>query len=111
MKFGVGQALTRKEDDPLIRGAGHYVADLAPADAGHAVVLRSPHAHARFRMTDLRRAREMPGIRTILTFEDIADLGSRARLDSFGISVLEQALQAPCGGKTGSTMKETVTVN
>lgn len=75
MKFGVGQALTRKEDDPLIRGAGRYVADLAPAAAGHAVVLRSPHAHARFRMTDLRRAREMPGIRTILTFEDIADLG------------------------------------
>ena len=75
MKFGVGQALTRKEDDPLIRGAGHYVADLAPADVGHAVVLRSPHAHARFRITDLRAARDMPGIRAILTFADIADLG------------------------------------
>ena len=27
MKFGVGQALARKEDDPLLRGAGRYVAD------------------------------------------------------------------------------------
>ena len=31
MKFGFGQALTRKEDDPLMRGAGRYVADVAPA--------------------------------------------------------------------------------
>ncbi len=75
MKFGVGQALTRKEDDPLIRGAGHYVADLMPADAVHAFVVRSPHAHARFRMIDLTRARSLPGVRAILTFDDIADFG------------------------------------
>ena len=31
MKFGFGQALTRKEDDALLRGAGRYVADVAPA--------------------------------------------------------------------------------
>ena len=27
-RFGVGQAVTRKEDDPLLRGAGRYVADV-----------------------------------------------------------------------------------
>ena len=47
MKFGFGQALTRKEDDALLRGAGCYVADIAPAATLHAVMLRSPHAHAR----------------------------------------------------------------
>jgi len=31
MKFGFGQPLTRKEDDALLRGAGRYVADVAPA--------------------------------------------------------------------------------
>src|SRR5262249_22982336 len=50
-KFGFGGALTRKEDDALVRGAGRYVADHTPAGALHAVVLRSPHAHARFRIT------------------------------------------------------------
>jgi carbon-monoxide dehydrogenase large subunit len=75
MKFGVGQALVRKEDDPLIRGAGRYVADFAPADSGHAMVLRSPHAHARFRITDTAQARAMPGVRAILTGADTKHLG------------------------------------
>src|SRR6185312_4183723 len=65
----------RKEDDPLLRGAGHYVADAVPAGALHAVVLRSPHAHARFRLMDIDKVRAMPGVRLVLTADDIADLG------------------------------------
>jgi carbon-monoxide dehydrogenase large subunit len=75
MKFGFGQAVTRKEDDALLRGQGHYVADVAPAATLHAVVLRSPHAHARFRIVDLERARALPGVRLVLTAADIAQLG------------------------------------
>jgi len=30
MKFGIGQAITRTEDDPILRGNGRYVADHAP---------------------------------------------------------------------------------
>lgn len=75
MKFGVGQALTRKEDDPLIRGAGRYVADYTPDGATHAVVLRSAHAHARFRITDVATARGMPGVRLVLTAAETRDLG------------------------------------
>ena len=75
MKFGIGQALTRKEDDPLLRGGGRYVADHAPAGALHAVLLRSPHAHARFRITDVARARAVPGVHLVLTAADIAELG------------------------------------
>jgi len=67
MKFGFGQALTRKEDDALLRGAGRYVADVAPAATLHAVMLRSPHAHARFAIHDLDRVRAMPGVRLVLT--------------------------------------------
>jgi len=55
-KFGFGGALSRKEDDALVRGAGRYVADHTPDGALHAVVLRSPHAHARFRITDAAKA-------------------------------------------------------
>ena len=75
MKFGFGQALTRKEDDALLRGQGHYVADFAPPAALHAVVLRSPHAHARFRIVDLDRVRALPGVRLVLTADDTARLG------------------------------------
>lgn len=75
MKFGFGKALTRKEDDTLLRGAGRYVADVAPEKTLHAVVLRSPHAHARFTITDLDRVRAMKGVRLVLTAADITHLG------------------------------------
>src|SRR4029079_9248730 len=75
MKFGVGQPLTRKEDDALLRGAGRYIADVAPEATLHAVVVRSPHAHARFRIGDLGRVRAMTGVRLVLTAADISHLG------------------------------------
>jgi carbon-monoxide dehydrogenase large subunit len=75
MKFGFGQALTRKEDDVLLRGAGRYVADVAPEATLHAVMLRSPHAHARFSFHDLSRVRAMKGVRLVLVAADIAELG------------------------------------
>jgi aerobic carbon-monoxide dehydrogenase large subunit len=59
-KFGVGQPVRRKEDDALLRGAGRYVADRAPSGCLHAVVLRSSHAHARFRITDVAKALRAP---------------------------------------------------
>ena len=75
MKFGFGQPLARKEDDPLLRGAGHYIADVSPANHLQAVVIRSPHAHARFRIGDLARVRAMPGVRLVLTAAEISTLG------------------------------------
>ena len=75
VKFGVGQAVRRIEDDALVRGAGHYVADHAPAGLLHAVVLRSPHAHAGFRITDAAKARAMPGVALVLTGAETAALG------------------------------------
>ncbi len=76
MKFGFGQAVTRKEDDALLRGQGRYVADVAPPATLHAVVLRSPHAHARFHFVDLDRVRAMPGVALVLAAADVAKLGS-----------------------------------
>ncbi|MDI1345766.1 MAG: xanthine dehydrogenase family protein molybdopterin-binding subunit [Pseudolabrys sp.] len=75
MKFGFGQALTRKEDDPLLRGAGRYIADVSPPGALHAVVLRSTHAHAKIRIADLARVKAMKGVRLVLTGTDTAHLG------------------------------------
>ena len=54
IKFGVGQSVLRKEDDALIRGRGRYTDDHAPSPAMHALVLRSPHAHAKFTINAAR---------------------------------------------------------
>jgi len=75
MKFGFGQPLTRKEDDPLLRGAGRYIADVAPGKPLHAVMVRSSHAHARFRIHDIEKVRGMAGVRLVLTSADISALG------------------------------------
>jgi carbon-monoxide dehydrogenase large subunit len=74
IKFGVGQSVLRKEDDALIRGKGRYTDDLAPSASLHALMLRSPHAHAKFTV-DASEARLLPGVSLILTAEDVADLG------------------------------------
>jgi aerobic carbon-monoxide dehydrogenase large subunit len=74
-KFGFGHAVPRKEDDALLRGAGRYVADHAPAGVLHAVVLRSLHAHASFRIVDAGKARAMPGVALVLAGADTSGLG------------------------------------
>lgn len=73
-KFGIGQSVRRKEDDPLLRGTGRYVGDHLPPGCLHAVVVRAPHAHARFRL-DTRAARGMPGLHLTLTGKDTANIG------------------------------------
>jgi carbon-monoxide dehydrogenase large subunit len=84
IKFGVGQSVLRKEDDALIRGKGRYTDDAAPAAALHALVLRSPHAHANYTI-DVSRARGLPGVSLILTAEDVKDLGSLPCLFNFEV--------------------------
>jgi carbon-monoxide dehydrogenase large subunit len=74
VKFGVGQSVLRKEDDALIRGKGRYTDDYTPSSVLHALVLRSPHAHATFSI-GVSRARSLPGVALILTAEDIEELG------------------------------------
>jgi aerobic carbon-monoxide dehydrogenase large subunit len=74
-KFGISQSIVRKEDDALLRGHGRYVADHAPPGTLHGVVLRSPHAHARFRIAEAAVARGMRGVHLVLTAADVAELG------------------------------------
>src|SRR6201989_2432050 len=75
IKFGVGQSVLRKEDDALIRGKGRYTDDHAPQAALHALVLRSPHAHAKFTI-NVARGRDLPGVAAILPAEDVEELGA-----------------------------------
>jgi aerobic carbon-monoxide dehydrogenase large subunit len=71
-KFSLGQGLSRLEDDMLLRGAGRYADDFSLAGAAHAVVVRSPHAHARIRGVSIREASKAPGVIAVLTGKDAA---------------------------------------
>jgi aerobic carbon-monoxide dehydrogenase large subunit len=82
VKFGVGQSVVRKEDDSLIRGKGRYTGDHAPDRLLHAVIVRSPHARAKFKI-DAAAAKAMPGVALVLTAADLADLGHLPCLFNF----------------------------
>lgn len=75
MKFGIGQALTRVEDQRFITGAGHYATDARAKGEFVGYVLRAPYAHARFRFKDVSAARAMPGVKLVLTHQEVAHLG------------------------------------
>ncbi len=46
-QFGIGQSVTRFEDQRLLRGEGRFQNDVNLHGQTHAVVVRSVHAHAR----------------------------------------------------------------
>ncbi|CEJ15013.1 Carbon monoxide dehydrogenase large chain [bacterium YEK0313] len=74
-KFGMGQAPTRLEDAPLIKGEGRYVADLVPEGALVGYVLRAPYAFADFTITDTSAARAMKGVKAVFTADDLEGIG------------------------------------
>ena len=71
-KFGIGQGVLREEDPRLLRGNGLFVNDVDLPGQAHAVVLRSPHAHADILGIDTSAASDLPGVLAIYTGEDIA---------------------------------------
>ncbi len=67
---GLGQSVLRKEDPRLLRGAGAFTDDLNRPDQAYAVIVRSPHAHARLRAIDTSEASRAPGVVAVLTGAD-----------------------------------------
>jgi carbon-monoxide dehydrogenase large subunit len=66
----IGDAPKRREDQRFVTGGGRYLDDLTFEGLAHAVVLRSPHAHARIGRFLTERARAAPGVLTVLTAEE-----------------------------------------
>ena len=73
----IGDAPKRREDLRFLTGQGHYLDDLAFDGLVHAVVLRSPHAHAGIERIDTEEARVMPGVLAVLTAEEVHADGLR----------------------------------
>jgi carbon-monoxide dehydrogenase large subunit len=75
MKFGVGQAVRRKEDVRFVTGRGCYTDDLAMPNQAYGVVVRSTHAHAGIGGIDVAAARAAPGIVAVFTHAELDELG------------------------------------
>jgi len=73
VKFG--QSVKRQEDGRFLRGKGKYVDDMILPGQLYAAFVRSPMAHARITGLDLDSAAAMPGVRRILTGQELVDAG------------------------------------
>ncbi|HWZ67401.1 MAG TPA: xanthine dehydrogenase family protein molybdopterin-binding subunit [Stellaceae bacterium] len=66
----IGDRPKRREDVRFLTGRGSYLDDLTFEGLTHAVVLRSPHAHALIEGMHPEEARAMPGVLAVLAAED-----------------------------------------
>ena len=67
----VGRSARRREDPPLLRGAGRFLDDLRLDAVAHVVFVRSPHAHARVTSIDLEAAGKAPGVVAVVSAADL----------------------------------------
>src|SRR5438876_10357500 len=74
----IGRALRRGEDLRFLIGEGQYTDDIVLPQTVFAAFVRSPHAHARLERISVDRAKQLPGVLSILTAADweAAKLGS-----------------------------------
>jgi aerobic carbon-monoxide dehydrogenase large subunit len=74
-QFGIGQPVRRFEDRRFLRGEGRFQNDVNLPGQAHAVMVRSPHAHARIRGLDTSGALALPGVLAVYTGDDLAAAG------------------------------------
>ena len=95
-----------------MRGAARYTFDVAPEGLLHIKMLRSPHPHAKIISIDKRASLGVPGVHTVLTFEDAPDrLFSTARhewdwMDPDDTKVLDNVVRF-IGQKVAAVVAET----
>ena len=83
MKFGIGQAVRRVEDQRLVSGHGNYTSDAAAVGALPTMFLRSTYANAAFKVVNVAQVAKMPGVKAVYTiadFDGLADLPCNAAL-------------------------------
>ncbi|KPK26194.1 MAG: carbon monoxide dehydrogenase [Betaproteobacteria bacterium SG8_40] len=70
-KYGIGQAIKRREDLRLLLGTGQYLDDMTLPGEAFVTFVRSPHAHARVVSVDTSAAASMPGVVAVYTGADL----------------------------------------
>jgi carbon-monoxide dehydrogenase large subunit len=91
----VGLDVLRREDLPLITGAGRFVADVTLPGQLWARVVRSHVAHGELRGIDVDDAAAMPGVVAVLTAADVPDVRLPIRFPLAETPEANAVLQAP----------------
>src|SRR6516225_6225280 len=95
----IGRPIVRKEDARLTTGRGRFSDDFSVDGQACAVMLRSPHAHARILAIDARRAKAMPGVLGVFTGADcLADGLTAIPHDPLPKTKYDMKLEAAGGG-------------
>ncbi|HEY4636240.1 MAG TPA: xanthine dehydrogenase family protein molybdopterin-binding subunit, partial [Rhodospirillales bacterium] len=76
----IGARIKRIEDEPLLRGRGRFVDDIVVPGLLHANFVRSPHPHAVIKSIDTSAATAVPGVRAVLTLDDLAAIMVNRRM-------------------------------
>ncbi|MCC6777625.1 MAG: xanthine dehydrogenase family protein molybdopterin-binding subunit [Hyphomicrobiales bacterium] len=93
----LGRSVPRLEDDRLLRGRGRFVEDIALPGLLQVAFVRSPIAHGRVHAIDSARARALPGVRAVLTYDDLRPLLSSDRIPlALPIGAIRFHVDPPC---------------
>jgi len=82
----------RVEGRDKVTGAARYAADISMPGMLHAAFVTSPYAHARIASVDATPARELPGVRAVITGADIARRRFGRRLQDWPVLCWDRAL-------------------
>jgi CO/xanthine dehydrogenase Mo-binding subunit len=69
----IGKTTPRKDAKQIVTGRTDFLGDLKMHNLLHAKVLRSPHPHAIIKKVDKSKALALPGVKAVLTYEDVPD--------------------------------------
>jgi carbon-monoxide dehydrogenase large subunit len=95
----IGKPLVRTEDARLTTGRGRFSDDFFLAGQVYAVMVRSPHPHARILEVDCVRAKAMPGVLGVFCGADaLADALGPIPHDPLPKTRYDMKLHAPGGG-------------
>ena len=72
----IGRSIDRRDALEKVTGPAMYSSDMTLPGMLHAKILRCPHAHARIRRIDTRRAAALPGVRAVLGAENTPRAGT-----------------------------------
>jgi CO/xanthine dehydrogenase Mo-binding subunit len=75
-----GRSAPRVDGPDKVTGSATYAADVGLPDTLWGRLLRSPHPHARIVAVDVSKARALPGVRAVITGDDVAGAMSGRRI-------------------------------
>jgi len=102
----IGQPVPRIDNTSKVTGDARYTADVLLPGTLWAKTLRSPHSHARIVRIDTSRAEKAPGVRAVLTGDDVRGIlyGRRYR----DISILAQERARFMGERVAAIAADTL---